>query len=455
MSANLRPFAYEIVVVCCWQCGAPVVGAAAGGVVACPGCQSQNTLRARQDYLPPPMSRAPGPQDPALRAQDGRALLPPPSIAFLWEGNALPPHRMNEAWMAWQHARRRAAQGDPSAGEEITMLARELANAAEQSGDRLRARALLESSLEVAPFPRHRAVLLGSLARAAVRAGDGESAFRFWQHFDGASPDLESDSEWRVTTAVVATVRGDYATVLQAIGATFEQLAIQDALDPQAAIFRANALERSGQLALASAQLEQMFAMGGPAVRALFERMTQLYAPLGLCPSSLSATVAKREAAGASSAGLGKIGLGAVLIIAPLLPALIGGGTALSALTSGGGLPEGDELMPVLMPLGMSVIFFFSFGLWGIRSIRAGLRERRAFTRGVRTTARVLSARPTGTSVNDIPEMAIELEVALSPPVRSVLRRLVHPGELHAIAPGAVLHVRIDPTDPSTATLDA
>jgi len=448
-----QPYSYDVAVVLCWACGGVVMATPVGSNGACPNCGGAAPVKPRNMVLPPPQGRSPGPQAPALRSQDGRPLLPPPGIAFLWEGGDIPPHRINEAMTAWQGARRRAAQGEAAAGEEIALLGRTLASAAEDQGDRLRARALLESSLEVAPFPRHRAVLLGALVRSAVRAGDMNSAFRWWQHFDGNAEDLESDSEWRVSTAVVATARGDFMTVLNAVGSTFEQYAIQDALDPQAALFRANALEKSGQLPAANAQLEKMFAMGGPAMRNAFERMAASYGSLGLCSISLNQIVAQRERAGAATAGLGKIAMGLMLLFAPVIPGLIGLGFGVSMLM-GGGFGGGVGLMPVVMPLGMSLIFFLSFGLWGIRTIMAGLRERRAFQHGVRTTARVLGARPTGVSINDMPEMLIELEVALQPPVRSALKKVVHPGEMQALVPGTMLHVRVDPQDPSTAILD-
>lgn len=449
-----RPFAYDATVVLCWSCHAPVTATPAGSNGTCPACGAAAPTRPRQLVLPPPQGRSPGAQDPALRAQDGRPLVPPPGIAFLFEGGGIPAHRMNEALLAWQGARRRAAQGEASAGEEVVMLGRELANAAERASDPLRARALLESSLEVVQFPRHRAIVLGALARAAVRAGDADAAFRFWQHFDAGAADLETDSEWRVTTAVVATARGDYMTALTALGSTFEQYAIQDALDAQAVLFRANALEKSGQLAAAKAQLEQAFAQGGPAIRDAFTRMATLYGPLALCSASLAPVVAKREQAGAASAGIGKILLGLILIGVPVLPVLVGVAFGLSMLLSGEDIPLGVELLPVLVPIGMGFVFFLTFGIWGIRTVLAGLRERRAFRTGVRTTARVLGARPTGVRINDLPEMLIELEVALDPPVRSQLRRVVHPGEQHVLVPGTQIFVRVDPNDSSAVIPD-
>lgn len=72
----------------------------------------------------------------------------------------------------------------------------------------------------------------------------------------------------------------------------------------------------------------------------------------------------------------------------------------------------------------------------------------------MRTTARVLGARPTGVHINDLPEMLIELEVALDPPVRSQLRRVVRPGEQHVLVPGTQIFVRVDPKDPSAVIPD-
>jgi hypothetical protein len=341
------------------------------------------------------------------------------------------------------------------AGEEIVMLARELAGAAERTGDLNKCRAFIESSLEAAPFPRHRAILLGMLVRAAVRGRDFEAAERWLQHFEGGYADLESDSEWRVSTAVVATARRDYTTVLSALGRSFGEIALQDALDAQGVVFRAHALEQLGQLPEATLQISQLLERGGPAMRTGLEQMVKMYGALGLCPGSLGQVLAQRESSARASAGVGKLVLGAILILVPLLPAGIGVIIGASLFLSGEAtLDEPGAWVGAVVPIAMSAIFFLSFGLWGIRTVVAGLRERAAFSRGVRATARVLSARPTGVSVNDQPEMLIELEVALMPPVRSSLRRVIHPGEMHALMPGTVLHVRVDPAHPETAVLD-
>jgi hypothetical protein len=87
----------------------------------------------------------------------------------------------------------------------------------------------------------------------------------------------------------------------------------------------------------------------------------------------------------------------------------------------------------------------------GLGMLRAGLRERRTFQRGVRALARVVEARPTGTEINDQPELELTLDVRLDPPVRSMLRVVVPVTQIAAVGVGREIYVRIDPADPSTA----
>jgi hypothetical protein len=381
-----------------------------------------------------------------MRAQDGKPLMPPPNIMFLWEnGGEIPMHRQAEALMAWQGARRRAVAMDVGAGEEICMLTRELASKAEKNRDLARARAMIEAGLESVQLPRQRAVLLGMITRMAVRAGDVQSAAAWLSCFE-MPQDLESESELRVSTAVVATARGDFMAVLNAVGSAFDQIAIQDALDPQAALFRINALERMGRTPEATQQLRDLFAKG-PGMRNAVEGIQAQYPTLGLMQQTMPAVQAAHEQAARSTAGMGKIGMGCLLIGVSLLPFVIMSGMALYEFVT-----EGTYESAIGVPF--SFIFVLAFGLWGFRTLRVGLRERRVFASGVRAKARVVSATPTGTQVNDIPEMRIDLDVMLQPPVRTAIRMLVNPGQQHILAPGTVLYVRVDPQHPDVAVLD-
>ncbi|MCA9591948.1 MAG: hypothetical protein KC776_01515 [Myxococcales bacterium] len=438
------PFSFSQRMSCCWQCGEPVSGPD-GGQAQCGRCAQMVELKPRASFATPQNTHL-GPQHPAMRAQDGKPLVPPPNIMFLWEnGGEIPAHRQAEALVAWQGARRRAAAMDVGAGEEICMLTRELASKAEARRDLPRARAMIEAALESVQLPRQRSILLGMMARMAARAGDVQSASAWLSCFE-ATQDLESESELRVSTAVVATARGDFMAVLNAVGSAFDQIAIQDALDPQAAIFRINALERMGRTAEATQQLRDLFAKG-PGMRNAVESIQAQYPSLGLMQQTMPAVQAAHEQAARATAGTGKIGMGCVLIGVSLLPFVIMSGVALYEF-----LAEGSYEAAIGVPF--SLIFVLAFGLWGLRTLRVGLRERRVFAAGVRAQARVIGSAPTGTQINDIPEMRVELEVLLQPPVRTAIRMLVNPGEQHILMPGTMLYVRVDPQHPDVAVLD-
>lgn len=436
-------FAFEIRASCCWSCGQAVMGAD-GSRVACTRCGQPVDLRPRAGFLRAGGAPMPGPQPPQLRAQDGRPLLPPPNIAFLWENGNLAPHREPEALMAWQGARQRAST-DVGAGEELCFLTRALVVSAEAQGDQLRMRALIEAALEQIQLPRHRAILLGMITRAAVRAGDVQSAMGWLSGFEPPQ-EIESDSEHRVSTAVVATARGDFPTVLQAVGQAFDHVAIQDALDPQADVFRINALECSGRIDEARAQLQAAFAKG-PGMRNAIERIQQQYRTIPLLRASMPAVQAVHEQRGRSSAGSGKIAMGRLLIGVSILPFVLTTFFGLQAYLATGSIHS-------FTAVPFTLIAVFIFGGWGLRTLKMGKRERQVFEKGVRAAARVVGAAPTGVSVNNIPEIQIRLEVQLTPPVHTQIRMLMHPGQQHVLVPGTMLYVRVDPTQPDVAVLD-
>jgi hypothetical protein len=119
------------------------------------------------------------------------------------------------------------------------------------------------------------------------------------------------------------------------------------------------------------------------------------------------------------------------------------------------GVPRtGEDWAGFVCPVAVTSVTTLPFFLWGVGMLVAGLRERATFARGVRAKARIVSSKPTGTEINDQPEMELTLDVLFDPPVRSKLRTVVHVGQLHALRPGAVLFVRVDPKRPAQAVLD-
>ena len=441
----MTAFSFQTRASCCFHCGQPVSGQD-GAQVHCTRCGQPVPLKPRATFVRNAGTPPPGQQPPHFRAQDGKPLLPPPNIAFLWDhGGEIPPHREPEALMAWQGARRRAAAMDIGAGEEVCMLTRAIAAKAEAARDYPRMRATIEAGLECVPLPRQRAILLGMMARAAVRAQDPQSAAA-WLACIEPPQDLESDSEHRMTTGVVATARGDFNAVLNALGWAFDQIAIQDALDPQAVIFRVNALERMGRTQEAMQQLQQLVSQG-PGLRNAVERLQQQYQGMSICAMTLPAVTAAHEQQARSTAGTGKIMMGYLLIGVSLLPVVITIIAGVAAFFS-------DGTLTGFIGVPFSFIFVFAFGIWGLKTLRTGQRERHVFANGVRAAARVIGASPTGVSVNDVPEMSIDLHVETNPPLRTAIRMMVQPGQMHILVPGTMLYVRVDPRQPDLAVLD-
>lgn len=439
------PFSLATRASVCFHCAQPIVGPD-GGTATCTRCGQAIPMKQRATFIGPGSSTFPGPQPPTFRAQGGSPLLPPVNIAFLWEGSAdgeIPAHRDAEALVAWQGARSRAAAMDVGAGEEVCMLTRALLLKAENMGDLARARAVAEAGLEVVPLPRQRATLLGMLARAAVRAGDAESGGAWLSCFE-VPQDLQSDSEHRVTAAVLATAYGDFNAVLRAVGDHPDQVMIQDALESMAMVIRVNALEKMGRTAEAVQQLQGLIGRG-PGMRNAVERVQQQYHRLALCEMTMSHVQAAHEQRAGAAAGKGAIVMGRFLIGMAGLPLLI---VLIQALATNASFYSALAYSPFMFVVALP------FGLLGLKMIRSGQRERRIFKNGVRVPARVLGATPTGTLVNHVPELRIDLEALSTPPVRTAIRTLVHPGQQHVLVPGTMIHVRLDPASPDLAVLD-
>jgi len=161
----------------------------------------------------------------------------------------------------------------------------------------------------------------------------------------------------------------------------FDAVAIQDALDPQAAVFRVHALAGLGQDQQAKAELDQFFA-AGPAMRNVLESIRSQYSALALCEGVFAQVQQARETQARASAGVGKMAMGCLLIGVSLLPFFISLGSPPTPI-SRKATPRRDrdsavvDLRPVLRYL-------------GVKTLLGGWRERQVFAQGVRATARVL-----------------------------------------------------------------
>lgn len=85
------------------------------------------------------------------------------------------------------------------------------------------------------------------------------------------------------------------------------------------------------------------------------------------------------------------------------------------------------------------------------------VRARRVEREGTDATARILDLRDTGNRYNDMPELAIRLEVhpPQGGPFEAELRRFVGLAEIDRFARGNMLSVRFDPARPQHVVLPA
>jgi hypothetical protein len=436
----------------CVQCAAPVALAAQGGTAVCTQCGAPNELRPRDDR---PLGYGGAPAQEAmrlqlLRQQDGRPLVPPPSVLQLLEAGSLPQWKVQEATMLWQQARREsAATQNPDAAERLFFLTLSLADYFTDAGDLLRVQGLYESALDALPLPRQKQMMRGALSRLAVRAGDLAAAEMWLAPCDARSDDLQSDSAWRLARAMIDTARGDHPAVFAVLGGRFEDVPVLDAMDAMAVLLRANAWERSGNLDAAFAALMAYLTRAGASGRQTVRKTAEAHPALGLCPQSLNRAEQTLGAQAAQAAAArASVGLHTVFVpvgVLLLLIALVAGGAGvLGAL---GLLHVRPGAGWRALGQGLPGAIFLVVGLVMARSAKRAARLR---THGLQGAGRVLGVEYSGVRIHNVPQMRVNLEVSLpgQPPYPASTKVLMHSHLAAQFAPGVTVAVRVDPKDP-------
>jgi hypothetical protein len=305
-------FSYALRMALCQNCGAPIEAAPGGGMFACRYCGAQNQLVARNEqpilaHQPQPLSEAE--RVMRLRQQDGRPLLPPPSLQSLVPDGQLLPWKVNEAIQVWNSTRNELKlTGNYEAGERLIFLTMVLANHFSDSNDLLRQRAMFESALDVCALPRQKQIMRGYLSRCAARQGDLAAAEQWLLPCDRQSDDLETDSAYRFSRAFIDTARGNYNGVLHVLGSGTKDVPLMDAVDAVCAVLRSNAWERVGQLQTAVALLSEQM-QSGAQDRLAIGKIVVKVSRLGALPAELSggelAAQRSRRVAGRDACGWG------------------------------------------------------------------------------------------------------------------------------------------------------
>jgi hypothetical protein len=454
-------FSHERRLLVCEHCGAPFEALPAGGTVQCRYCNTYSAVGVRDErpiFAAFPV-QAPLPEPERLnrlRAQDGRPMLPPPSLHALMPTGQLEAWKVGEAVAVWQNTRRElrtTGSADFEASERLLFLTIVLAQYFFDQGDRVRQRALFESALEVFSLPRHRQLMLCYLSRSACRAGDTPAAERWLAQCDPRSDDLAMDSSYRFSRAFIDTSIGNFPAVLGTLGNRFDELPIQDALDGSACALRANALEKLGNVAAASEELRTGFARN-PMLRVAIEKFIELHPAFQLCPQALAQARSGHAQVAAKMAGQragGGIVFGAIFSViggAMLLVATVLAAIELAPLLGfellGGPSKTNDPYPFMIFLFGVMGLMFGTVGVIALRIVKGAERLR---VHGLRGQARVLAVEATNMSINEQPVVKVKVSIELPgrAPYDAESRSILDGMLAVRAVPGASIPVRVDP----------
>ena len=446
-------FRYDVRILMCEQCGAPLDAASEGGNVACRFCRATNRIGRRNVTMVGASPNKPRLSEPErlmrLRAQDGRPMLPPPGVQHLFgPGGSIEPWRVQEAITVWQQTRNEVrATGSPEAAERLHFLTLVLSGMFGAQGEAHRQRALLESALDVAMLPRHRQSLFSALSRCAVRDGDLQAAESWIAACDPVSDELESDSDYRLARAYIDTVRGNFPMVISVLGAGPTDVPIHDAADGVCAILRANALERMGRLQEAVMMLKHFKQKAGD--RMAMQKVMEAHRQWNLCPQSYAIAAQEHAVSAANQAAIAASG-GIHVVFVPLGGLMTAVAFVCVILVIAGVIPLAAA-PGLVLGLGLTGCIFLAVGLFGKKQAE---RAKRIRLHGVPGTAEVTGVAPTGTRINNVPMMRYTLMVRVEgwPPYAASVSALQT--SVAGVGPGMTVPVRVDRQNPQDLIIE-
>lgn len=418
-------------VLACDRCGAAVEAPMTGGDLACHACHALRVVPARPDTsIPCSPDNGDAARLETLQSQDADAPGPPAGLEHLAEEGFLRPYELDEARQIWGQTRPQLEElpGDVAAAQRLVWLVRLFSETASIGEVELSVRGYAEAALEVVTLSRHRQYLRCLLARHVLLRGDQAEAEAWLAGCDPWPAELSMDSEFRLSSAMLATARGEFDDVLDILGAQGSRVPVLSTYEPLAVVLRANAYEGHGDVARAAEVLADL--PGGAGGKTLSRLVGALPEEWNVCARSPrhARRLAKNERARRSSSRLGFYLLGGLLIALPGIPFCL-----LIAYTATSGLPHPGTVAVV-------VILQLVLGTLGIRAVLQARRLAWVAKEGLSGTAVVLSVETTGKKFNGVSQLVVRLRVSVPgyPERDVVIKHGAPPHKLEALVGGAV-----------------
>lgn len=282
-------------VLLCPNCAATISSASEGGRYRCEYCGAIGVIDARIDAHAghAPIDEAARLAGLRLQFEQGHLASPyspylvPKDVLHLLE---LRPPASDAPWRkAWKRAVEKLAhKASKTAQRRVYCLANMVSTAVLSLGqtDPLRARAVLETAIELLPDAGYKQIFRCDLVSSALRAGDLASAQTWLAGCDPHAHNLTVDTNYRVAAARIHCARGEWAPMLALLGREPDEIPIEWSCDVLAGLLRVHALEAVGERAAADAQLDHWIQRDqrrdGPTVGPCLESN----AYMGLCQST-------------------------------------------------------------------------------------------------------------------------------------------------------------------------
>ncbi|HNS99184.1 MAG TPA: hypothetical protein PKL73_19660 [Polyangiaceae bacterium] len=237
-----------------------------------------------------------------------------------------------------------------------------------------------------------------------MRSGDLQAAETWLAPCDPRSDDLETDTAYRMSRALIDTAKQNWNAVLRVLGTNDSDIPIMDSFDTLAAVLRANALQRTGQEQEATALLRKALSTLGAVARPVLNRLLQTYAPLGLCAQSYPSAVQQRSQAAAENANA--IDVKKFLFF--LVSALGCGGTGVFVFVM--------SIVGIIEPGGMVAgVVFVIVGLIHLaimyHDLNRRMKDKYIWLHGIQATERVVEIKNRRGPINNVVTMMFEAMV--------------------------------------------